>query len=87
MGKDDEKVQDEWIEVGKKNKAVVSRTTETGNTFISRLFGGQIRSVVRSGGKNSITYEPFLSLQLDIAVSFVNGRIIKSRTFKRHWSN
>ncbi|KAI8909773.1 ubiquitin carboxyl-terminal hydrolase 10 [Gorgonomyces haynaldii] len=60
--------EDEWMQVGKKNKTVTARILDTGESFITQIFGGRIRSVVRaSGQKDSVTHEPFLSLQLDIA--------------------
>ncbi|KAJ3299167.1 hypothetical protein HK104_009849 [Borealophlyctis nickersoniae] len=57
-----------WLEVGKKNKTAVSRTTEIEDSPIARLFNGRMRSVVRCpGSKDSVTTEPFQALQLDIA--------------------
>lgn len=43
--------------------------TETRESPITRIFGGQLRSVLRCAGqKDSITLEPYQRLQLDIQV-------------------
>jgi len=56
-----------WMEVGKKNKTVITREAEVKESPINRIFGGKIKSILKSpGNKQSATYEPFLSLQLDI---------------------
>jgi len=55
-----------WMEVGKKNKTVVTREAEVKESPINRIFGGKIKSILKAGNKQSATYEPFLSLQLDI---------------------
>ena len=58
---------DGWLEVGKKQKTNVVRNTETRISAITRLFGGTIRSHLRTpGAKDSVTLEPFQPLQLDI---------------------
>lgn len=55
------------MEVGHKNKAVSTRTTEIIQTPISKLFTGCMRSVVKyPGSKISATLEPFSPLQLGI---------------------
>lgn len=44
--------------------------TETSASAITRIFGGQLRSVLRCPGqKDSVTLEPYMSLQLEIQVS------------------
>ncbi|KAI8900329.1 hypothetical protein BC833DRAFT_582371 [Globomyces pollinis-pini] len=69
-----EKPNDDWIEVGKKNKTVTTQRIEIQPSQITRLFGGQLRSIVKSvGSKESITLEPFQSLQLDITDSHVQS--------------
>lgn len=66
-----EQPTDDWKEVGKKNKAVVTQRTERQPSQMTRIFGGSHRSVVKSGNsKESITLEPFQTLQLDISVLF-----------------
>ncbi|CAG8500246.1 hypothetical protein C2G38_2032110 [Gigaspora rosea] len=56
-----------WMEVGPKNKTSYTRTTDIEESPISRIFGGQLRSVLQCpGSMDSITLEPFQSLQLDI---------------------
>lgn len=57
----------EWLEVGAKNKAAITRTTETTESPISNIFGGVLRSVVNTPGRpSSVTKESFTPLQLDI---------------------
>ncbi|QRV74931.1 ubiquitin carboxyl-terminal hydrolase [Ceratobasidium sp. AG-Ba] len=57
-----------WLEVGKKNKATVTRTTRATESAITKIFGGKIRSVLHTPGasKDSVTLEPYQPLQLDI---------------------
>ncbi|ORY44279.1 hypothetical protein BCR35DRAFT_311167 [Leucosporidium creatinivorum] len=56
-----------WEEVGSKGKTATTRTTETRESPITKIFGGQLRSVLRcQGQKDSITLEPYQRLQLDI---------------------
>jgi ubiquitin C-terminal hydrolase len=63
---------DTWFEIGKKNKAHVTRRTEIKESAMSRMFGGRMRSIVKCpGAKDSITLEPFQAIQLDITVSLV----------------
>lgn len=45
--------------------------TEMRESPITKIFGGQLRSVLRSSGqKDSVTLEPYQRLQLDIQVSY-----------------
>ncbi|WVW81815.1 hypothetical protein I302_103812 [Kwoniella bestiolae CBS 10118] len=56
-----------WLEVGKKQKTHVVRATESKESAISRIFGGTIRSLLKTpGSKDSVTLEPYQPLQLDI---------------------
>jgi len=56
-----------WLEVGKKQRTNVVRSSETRESAVSRLFGGTLRSVLHTPGqKDSITLEPYQPLQLDI---------------------
>ncbi|BGP04089.1 Ubiquitin carboxyl-terminal hydrolase [Rhodotorula toruloides ATCC 204091] len=56
-----------WEEVGSKGRVATTRTTETKESPITRIFGGKLRSVLRCPGqKDSVTIEPFQRLQLDI---------------------
>ncbi|KAG1145225.1 hypothetical protein G6F37_005662 [Rhizopus arrhizus] len=58
---------DEWLEVGAKNKTSNLRTTGFDESPISKIFGGKVRSVLRCpGAKDSINLEPYQSLPLDI---------------------
>ncbi|KAH9900901.1 hypothetical protein C8Q73DRAFT_742650 [Cubamyces lactineus] len=61
-------VQDgEWLEVGKKNKAVTTRTAKSTDSPITRIFGGKFRSTLRTPHqRDSVTIEDWRSLQLDI---------------------
>ncbi|KAK7455261.1 hypothetical protein VKT23_011133 [Stygiomarasmius scandens] len=56
-----------WLEVGKKNRMVVTRTIKTTESPITRIFGGKFRSTLKAGGqKDSATVEDWRSLKLDI---------------------
>ncbi|KAL0946429.1 hypothetical protein HGRIS_012652 [Hohenbuehelia grisea] len=58
---------DGWMEVGKKNKTVVTRTLKTTESPITRIFGGKFRSTLKAPGqKDSVTVEDWRSLRLDI---------------------
>ncbi|KAJ8480867.1 hypothetical protein ONZ51_g6373 [Trametes cubensis] len=57
----------EWLEVGKKNKAVTTRTAKSTDSPITRIFGGKFRSTLRTPHqRDSVTIEDWRSLQLDI---------------------
>lgn len=58
----------DWLEVGRKQKAAVTRSSGTNaSTPITKIFGGLLRSEFRVPGlKDSITTEPYQPLQLDI---------------------
>ncbi|KAL1917219.1 uncharacterized protein VTP21DRAFT_4875 [Calcarisporiella thermophila] len=57
----------EWNEVGRKNRTVTMRSTEFAETPISRIFVGRLRSILKCPGKkDSVKVEPFQSLKLDI---------------------
>ncbi|GAB1293724.1 Ubiquitin carboxyl-terminal hydrolase 10 [Apodemus speciosus] len=59
--------EDEWEQVGPKNKSSVTRQAEFVQTPITGIFGGHIRSVVyQQSSKESATLQPFFTLQLDI---------------------
>lgn len=61
------KADTEWLEIGKKQKVAVTRTQTVIESPISRIFGGNMRSILRIGGaKDSVTLEPYQPLQLDI---------------------
>ncbi|KAI0748393.1 hypothetical protein C8Q80DRAFT_1171656 [Daedaleopsis nitida] len=58
---------DGWMEVGKKNKAVMTRTARSTDSPITRIFGGKFRSALRAPHqRESVTIEDWRSLQLDI---------------------
>ena len=63
----------EWKEVskkGKKSKSASKRITEVESSPISTIFGGQFRSVLdtpQNKESQSITYDPFQTIQMDIS--------------------
>lgn len=65
---DREDPSDGWLEVTKRQKAAVTRSSgPTSSSPISKIFGGLLRSEFRVPGlKPSITTEPYQPLQLDI---------------------
>lgn len=58
----------DWLEVGRKQRAAVTRSVgPNSSTPITKMFGGLLRSEFRVPGlKDSITTEPYQPLQLDI---------------------
>ncbi|RDX46907.1 cysteine proteinase [Lentinus brumalis] len=59
--------EDGWLEVGKKNRAVSTRTAKSTDSPITRIFGGKFRSALRAPHqRESVTIEDWRSLQLDI---------------------
>lgn len=54
---------DEWETVGRKNKSAVTRTQSFVPSELSAIFGGELRSVVKTKGNEShlcIKYSAFL---------------------------
>ncbi|KAJ4267698.1 hypothetical protein NW762_003812 [Fusarium torreyae] len=76
---------DDWLEVGRKQKAAVSRSSGSNSSSpISRIFGGLLRSEFRVPGlKDSITTEPYQPLQLDIGSPDVRNVIDALRGLTR----
>ena len=69
---------EEWLEVGRKQKAAITRSSGAVATEspITKIFGGKLRSELRVPGmKNSVTLEPYQPLQLDIGAPHVNNII------------
>ncbi|KAF9507625.1 hypothetical protein BS47DRAFT_1303785 [Hydnum rufescens UP504] len=69
---------DGWLEVGKKNKnggLTSLRRPRPAESAITRIFGGKLRSVLRTpgAGKDSVTLEPYQPLQLDIQPDHVRS--------------
>ncbi|KAK9470442.1 uncharacterized protein V1510DRAFT_423120 [Dipodascopsis tothii] len=59
---------DGWLEVGKKNRVSVTRTTAVASSPITNLFGGSFRSVISvARQKPSVTLDPYQRVQLDIS--------------------
>ena len=66
----------EWLEVGRKQKAAITRSSgvTTTESPITKIFGGKLRSVLRVPGmKDSVTLEPYQPLQLDIGAPNVTN--------------
>jgi ubiquitin carboxyl-terminal hydrolase 10 len=56
-----------WLEVGKRNRMAVTRTTRLTESPVTRMFGGKFRSTLRvPHQKDSVLVEDWRSLQLDI---------------------
>uniref|UniRef100_A0A8C6P8Z0 Ubiquitin carboxyl-terminal hydrolase n=1 Tax=Nothobranchius furzeri TaxID=105023 RepID=A0A8C6P8Z0_NOTFU len=67
VDKEEEGSEDEWEQVGPRNKTSVTRQADFVRTPITDIFGGHIRSVVyQQNSKESATLQPFFTLQLDI---------------------
>ncbi|XP_064610884.1 uncharacterized protein LOC135475070 [Liolophura sinensis] len=59
--------EDQWEQVGPRNKSVFTRKANFAKTPVSDIFAGQIRSAVfQAGSRESAMLEPFFTLQLDI---------------------
>jgi ubiquitin carboxyl-terminal hydrolase 10 len=61
----------DWLEVGRKQRAAVTRSSGSSSTTpktpIDKIFGGEVRSELRvPGNQDSITIQPSQPLQLDI---------------------
>ncbi|KAG6557232.1 hypothetical protein Mapa_001159 [Marchantia paleacea] len=64
----------DWEMVGPKNRTSVTRTHQFSESAVTDIFGGQLRSVVKTkGNKASATVQPFLVLHLDIVPEFVHS--------------
>ena len=66
----------EWLEVGRKQRAAITRSSghATVPSPISKIFTGLQRSVLRvHGQKESVTFQTYQSLQLDIGDAHVNN--------------
>ncbi|KOS22787.1 putative ubiquitin carboxyl-terminal hydrolase 3 [Escovopsis weberi] len=76
---------DEWLEVGRKQRAVVTRSSgHVASTPITKIFGGLLRSEFRVPGlKDSITTERYQPLQLDIGSPGVNNVVDALRALTR----
>ncbi|XP_071709350.1 ubiquitin carboxyl-terminal hydrolase 24-like [Rutidosis leptorrhynchoides] len=58
---------DSWETVGPRNKTAITRTQSFIPSKLSKIFGGQLKSVVKArGNKASATIQPFLLLHLNI---------------------
>ncbi|KAF5344161.1 hypothetical protein D9756_011412 [Leucocoprinus leucothites] len=59
--------EDGWLEVGKKNRTIVTRTIKAVESPITRIFGGKFKSTLKAPGqKDSVLVEDWRSLRLDI---------------------
>lgn len=66
---------DEWQKVGPKQKAALTRSSGTSiSSPLTKIFGGKQRSDLRvQGQKDSVTTQPYTSLQLDIGDDHVHN--------------
>lgn len=67
-----------WLEVGPKQKPSITRSSGAiaMESPITKIFGGKLRSELRVPGmKNSVTFEPYQPLQLDIGSPNVHNII------------
>ncbi|TFK46674.1 cysteine proteinase [Heliocybe sulcata] len=56
-----------WMEVGRRNRTVVTRTIKTTESPITRIFGGKFRSTLRAPQqRDSVVVEDWRSIRLDI---------------------
>ncbi|KAG5651291.1 hypothetical protein H0H81_009190 [Sphagnurus paluster] len=63
----EEDKEDGWLEVGKRNRTVITRTIKAAETPITRIFAGRVRSTLKAPGqKDSVTLEAWRALRLDI---------------------
>lgn len=77
---------DDWLEVGPRQKAAVTRTSGYSSSVspITKIFGGQLRSELRIPGlKSSVTLEPYQPLQLDIGAPEVRNIVDALRGLTR----
>ena len=74
-----------WLEVGPKQKSAVTRSSGTVlDSPVTKIFGGQQRSELRvPGQKNSVTFEPYKPLQLDISAPDVHNIVHALRGLTR----
>jgi len=75
-----------WLEVGPKQRAAVTRTAghDDAPSPVTKIFGGNLRSELRvTGNKDSVTFEPYKPLQLDIGAPSVNNIIDALRGLTR----
>ncbi|KAI0414071.1 hypothetical protein F5X98DRAFT_259471 [Xylaria grammica] len=66
----------EWLEVGRKQRAAITRSSGHATTPspISKIFTGLQRSALKAHGhKESVTFQTYQSLQLDIGDAHVNN--------------
>ncbi|KAK7431771.1 hypothetical protein QQZ08_001711 [Neonectria magnoliae] len=77
--------QDDWLEVGRKQRAAVTRSAgSNSSTPVTKIFGGLLRSEFRVPGlKDSITTEPYQPLQLDIGAPDVRNVVDALRGLTR----
>lgn len=62
-----------WMEVGRRNRTVITRTAKATDSPITRIFGGTFRSTLRvPQHKDSVVVESWRALQLDIQREQVN---------------
>ncbi|KAJ7729486.1 hypothetical protein B0H14DRAFT_3169205 [Mycena olivaceomarginata] len=66
--------EDGWLEVGRKNRPVVTKTVKSAESPITRIFGGRFRSTLRAPGQKDSSLRPAIQrFCYDMAV----GGIVK----------
>lgn len=77
--------ESEWLEVGRKQRAAITRSSGlTTSSPISKIFSGQVRSVLRVPGlKESVTFETYQPMQLDIGDTHVNNIVDALKYYTR----
>jgi ubiquitin carboxyl-terminal hydrolase 10 len=77
--------ESEWLEVGRKQRAAITRSSGlTTSSPISKIFSGQVRSVLRVPGlKESVTFETYQPMQLDIGDAQVNNIVDALKYYTR----
>ncbi|CAN0275533.1 unnamed protein product [Lampetra fluviatilis] len=67
-----EEEEEEWEQVGPRNRSAITRSAEFVRSPITDIFGGCIRSAVyQAGVKESATLQPFFTLPLDVSAERV----------------
>jgi ubiquitin C-terminal hydrolase len=57
--------EEEWHHIGKNSKPLLNIQKAS---RLTSIFGGKLKSIVKTGGKESVTLEPFQILSVDVTV-------------------
>ncbi|EEB07332.1 ubiquitin carboxy terminal hydrolase Ubp3 [Schizosaccharomyces japonicus yFS275] len=70
----EDKEEEGWLEVGKKQKPVITRSATVSHSPITEIFGGQLRSVLKvPNARDSVLLEPYQPLPLDIQPDHIHS--------------